>query len=442
MKIAEELLNKARERGAEGAEFYFVEGESTSIEIKDGKVDAIKAAKEKGMSLRVLKNNAMGFSFSSNPSKKAVSSIIDSAFFSAESVTEDECNILPEGPFIYPNVASYDTTFHSITVDEKIDMAMRMERAAINYDKRVRTVRQSAYADSSECRFIMNSNGVRTSATNTSFCLSIMSVAEEKGSSEVGYYFSMGSKRSNVMTPEQVGAEAARMAVSMLGARAAETGKTTIVLDPIVGCQLLDAFSPVFSADSVQKGKSLLQGKEGKKIASNVLNIVDDGCLPDGMNTACSDGEGTPAQRTTLVSEGSLTSFLHNCYTAQKDGTQSTGNGMRGGFKTPPSVSPSNLLIVPGKCSEEELIADVDSGLYVLEGMGIHTIDPVSGEFSIGISGFWIEKGKKTFPVRGAVISGNVLDLFMKVDAVGDKCRIMDNIASPLLRIRDIDLCA
>jgi len=441
MNIAEELLNRAMERGPEGAESYFVEGESTSIEIKDGKVDAMKAAEEKGMSLRVLKNNAMGFSFSSDPSEKAVSSIIDSAFFSADSVTADEHNLLPEGPFTYPDVASHDETFSSITVEEKIDMAMRMERAAVDYDKRIRTVRQSAYADSSECRFIMNSKGVRASATNTSFCLSIMSVAEENGSSEVGYYFSMGSKINSIMTPEQVGVEAARMAVSMLGARSAETGKTTIVLDPIVGCQLLDAFSPVFSADSVQKGKSLLKGKDGKKIASSVLNIVDDGCLANAMNTACSDGEGVPSQKTTLVSEGVLTSFLHNCYTARKGGVESTGNGMRGGFKAPPSVSPSNLMIVPGKCSEEEMMAGVDSGLYVLEGMGIHTIDPVSGEFSIGISGFWIENGKKTFPVRGAVISGNVLDLFMKVDAVGDECRFMDNIASPLIRIRDIDLC-
>jgi len=251
----------------------------------------------------------------------------------------------------------------------------------------------------------------------------------------------MGVKRDDLLSPKEVGEKAAKMAVSMLGAEQAKTVKTTVVLDPLVGCGLIDAFSPVFSADFLQKGKSLLKGKIGKRIASKAFTIIDDGCLAEGLNSSASDGEGVPSQKTVLVSEGVATSFLYDCYTANKDGVESTGNGMRGGFKNLPSVSPSNLFLLPGSLSKNELISEVSDGLYVLEAMGLHTIDPISGDFSIGISGYWIEKGKISFPVRGAVISGNVLDLFKKVDAVSNKCSFVNNVGSPSIRIRDVDIC-
>jgi len=159
-ELAGEIIDKARKKGADETEFFFTEASNTSVEVKDGKIDAMQTSSEKGFSLRVLNNKSMGFSFTSDPSKKALNSLLDSALFSAESVTEDSFHTLPTGPFEYPDVKTYDDTFPEITIEEKVDWALKIEEAAYAFDKRVRAVRQAAYSDSSGRSFIMNSNGV------------------------------------------------------------------------------------------------------------------------------------------------------------------------------------------------------------------------------------------------------------------------------------------
>jgi PmbA protein len=200
----------------------------------------------------------------------------------------------------------------------------------------------------------------------------------------------------------------------------------------------------MLSSENVQKGKSLLAGKLGHHVISKNLDIIDDGVFYHGPGSRPIDDEGVPALRKVLVREGMLESFMYNSRTARKEGRESTGNAIRGRFSAVPSVGPLNLYInTTGKrMTKDEMLASVEQGLYIIEAMGMHTANPISGQFSIGVSGMWVEGGKPAYPVKEAVISGNVLDFFCGVTAIGDDLRFFGNIGSPSLLMGAIDISA
>jgi PmbA protein len=194
----------------------------------------------------------------------------------------------------------------------------------------------------------------------------------------------------------------------------------------------------------VQKGKSMLAGKIGKSVLNHRLNVIDSGLLNKKLGSKPVDDEGVPTTNKTLIEKGILKGFLHNTYTAKKDNVRSTGNAVRGGYTGIPSVGPANIYIEPVSREHtadlEGLIKHIDRGLYVTETMGMHTANPISGEFSVGASGLWIELGEVKHPVKEAVISGNVLDLFKSVMVIGDDLRFYGNIGAPSLLIEGIDI--
>jgi PmbA protein len=168
--------------------------------------------------------------------------------------------------------------------------------------------------------------------------------------------------------------------------------------------------------------------------------VLDDGLLEGGLGTAPTDDETVPMKKKTVIERGRLTMFLYNTYTANKDKTASTGNGMRGGFKGLPGVGLTNLYIEPGDSTLQDLMASVGRGLYITEVMGMHTANPISGDFSVGATGFWIEKGEKAYPVREITIAGNILDLMKNVAVVGSDIRFSGRIGSPSLLIRELSI--
>jgi PmbA protein len=181
-------------------------------------------------------------------------------------------------------------------------------------------------------------------------------------------------------------------------------------------------------------------GRLGTVVASNAVTVRDDGLLPGGLGTAPADDEAVPLQTKTVIDKGRLNLFLYNSYAARKDKTLSTGNGMRGGFKGLPGVGVTNLFIEPGSLSFDSLVSSMDRGLLVTEVMGMHTANAISGDFSVGATGFWIEGGKKAYPVREITIAGNILDLMQHVDAVGSDLRFSGRIGSPSLHIRELSI--
>ncbi|MFA4886283.1 MAG: TldD/PmbA family protein, partial [Desulfotomaculaceae bacterium] len=352
---------------------------------------------------------------------------------------EDPYHRLPLPGASYPELEVFDPGIREATVEQKIEMAKSMEEAARAYDARVKIIESSSYQDGESLVTIVNSQGMRLSYKGAYCGIYIALAAGEGDDSQTGFALDFNLKY-DLLRPEDVGSEAARRAVRMLGAAPVATRKTVVLLDPYVATGFLGLIGPALTGEAVQKGRSLFAGKVGARVASDKITIIDDGLLSGGIASAPFDGEGVPTSRTILVEKGDLRGYLHNTYTAAKDGVPSTGNGVRSSFKSTPEVGVTNFYIEAGQIPVDELIKDISSGLYVTEVMGMHTANPISGDFSVGVSGLLIENGELTRPVRGMAMGGNIIELLENIDAVGNDLHFFIGKGSPTLRVAELTI--
>ncbi len=437
---AEKILFFATSHKADAAEVFIRSSTSTSIEVKEQKVDAFDRARDIGAGLRVLIGGRMGFSFTTDLSENALRTLAQSAMTNALNIEPDPFHAIPARPVAaYQSITIYDPDLVALSEKEKIDRVMAMEREAFGADRRIKRIRKASASFSESETLIMNTHGAEVSYRGTAASSSIEVVAEDKGESQAGSDFDVQRFYRKLMI-EEVGRRAARKALDLLGARHIDSKKAPVILDAEVAGDFLSVMASGFSAESVQKKRSLFINKLGSDVAASLITVYDDGLLAEGLGSAPSDDETVPVRKKTIIDKGRLALFLYNTYTANKDKAVSTGNGMRGGFKSMPGVGVTNLYIEPGKQSLEELISSTSSGLYVTEVMGAHTANHISGDFSVGATGFWIEKGKKAYPVREVTIAGNILDLMKNVDAVGSDLRFSGRIGSPSLRVKELSI--
>jgi len=322
---------------------------------------------------------------------------------------------------------------------------MLLEKSALDSDSRVKKVRKASASFTTSETIIANSNSVKTTYPSTSCAAQIMAVSEDGHESQTGWDFS-GSRFLGDISFEKTGVTAAKRSVELLGARTIAGGRTNVILDNSVAIDFLGIFASSFSSESLQKGKSLLKDKLGEKIISPKIHIIDSGLRAGALGSRPVDDEGVPARENILVHKGVLRCFLYNTYTAKKDKTDSTGNAARGSFSSLPSVGTTNLFIEASNSNEaiskKELFSLIGKGLYIVDAMGVHTANHISGDFSLGVTGLWIENGEIQFPVKEAVISGNILDFFNRVSAIGDDLIFYGTMGAPSLLIPDIDISA
>lgn len=437
--IAEIAIERSRHFGADMAEAYISSNKELSIEVREGRVETLKLAEERGLSVRVMLDGKTGLAFSTDLSPAGAEEVARHALFNCKNTAVDPFNRLPPPGGKYPGLELYDPAIHEATVEEKIAVAKAMEEAARTFDHRVKVIESSSYQDGEILVTLVNSLGI-SSSYRGAYCGIYLALAAGEGEdSQTGFAMDFGLKYG-LLNPAETGQEAARRAVRMLGARPVKTRRADIVLDPYVATGFLGIIGPALTGEAVQKGRSLFAGKIGSQVASDKVTIIDDGAKTDGIASAPFDGEGVATGRTVLVRDGVLQGFLHNTYTAAKDGVQSTGNGVRGSFKSAPEVGVTNFYIQAGSKQPQELIKEVDSGLYITEVMGMHTANPISGDFSVGVAGLLIEKGESARPVRGAAMGGNILDLFRKIDGVGNDLQFYGGKGSPTLRITEMTI--
>jgi PmbA protein len=440
--LAEKILEEARKKGAL-CEAYVRLKKGISTEAKGGELENVKTSTDFGYSVRVIKDSRTGFSYSTDPalSMETLDKAIESAKF-----TEEDPNFAlpaPGGAPQRPDIC--DPQVEGIGAKEAFEKALIIECAARESDKRIKNVRSATASFGTEEILIANTLGIRESYISTAAVAQIMAVAEEGGDTQMGFDF-MGSAYLGEIDFRRVGAEAARRALLLLGAKKTGAFKGPVVLDNSIAAEFLAVFASMLSAESVQKGKSLLAGKTGAEVINPMLDIIDDGLLPRELGTRPVDDEGVAASRKVLIEQGVLKGFMHNTYTAKKEGARSTGNAVKPGIAGSPTVGPLNLYLAPSRAGKavkaEKLFKGVDKGLYVLEAMGMHTANPISGEFSIGVTGLLIEGGKLSHSVKEAVISGNILALFEKVQAIGDDLKFFGSTGSPSILLGPIDISA
>jgi PmbA protein len=437
--LMDDLERRLKGRGFEAYEICIGASRTLSVEVRDGAVDSFRVAAPSGTSIRILADGRLGFSYSTSFDDADLERMIANAEAGARYQTADSANTLPE-PSPYPSVGPLrDPELDSITTERKIQVALDLERIVLGTDDRIRRVRKASYGESLFTVALRNSRGVAGSYDATSVSCSVSAVAEEGSDAQMGWDFNSGHFFQQ-LDPEAVAAGAARNALRLLGAAPVPTMSCPAILDPYVATEMLEVLAPAFLAESVLKGKSLLAGRQGESIASPLVRIVDDGTLQNGLATTPFDAEGVPHRRTTLVADGKLMGYLYDSYHGVRMDHPSTGNSVRGGVKGLPQMGVTNFFLEQGTTSRESLLAGIGRGIMIVDVMGMHTANPVSGDFSVGASGILIEGGRLTVPVKGIAISGNILDLFARVEGVGDDLRFFGAVGSPSLRLSCLDV--
>jgi PmbA protein len=420
-------------------EIFVASSRNLSIEAKGGKIDTFKCSAPVGVSLRLVKGRGIGFSFSTSQQEEDLARMVESAAVAAESQSIDEYAALPL-PLPFPAVtALFDDALAQVPEREKVARALELERLTLAADDRIKRVRKASYSESSYFVAISSSTGLRGSYEGTSCSASVSAIAELNGEAQMGWEFDL-SRNYDGLDIGKIARGAAHKAVGMLGAITPETMRVPVVLDNHVATEILELLAPSFLAENIQRGKSMLAGRLGKRLFSPLLTIVDDGLLPGGAGTAPFDGEGTPQQRTTVVSSGVVERFLYDLRSARRDRVDSTGNSSRGGVKAPPRPGVNNFFVAQGVTPRAELFRGISRGVLIEDVLGMHTANAISGDFSVGAAGHLIEDGVVTSPVKGIAISGNIIDLFHGIELVGDDLRFFGAIGSPSLRLAPLDV--
>lgn len=442
-EFALRLIETAMKKGADEAEAYVKTSKNLTVEVKEQKIDTIESSMTTGYCIRIIKDKRLGFSYSTSLSEIDV--VAEKAIEASRYSEPDEYLGFPATSCQFSEVKIYDKDIVSLPENEAINYALLVENSAYKEDSRIKKVRKASVSFSINDICILNSHGINANYQSTACSAHAMVIAEEGNEGQMGWDY-QGSRFLKDLSFDQVGKTAARRAAQLLGARKIKPTKGFVLLDNSVASEFLSILSTSLSAESVQKKKSLFAGRKGELVLNNKLHIIDSGLLDAKLGSKPVDDEGVPTTSKRLIENGILKNFLYNTYTANKDGLASTGNAIRGGFTGLPAVGITNLFLESASKeyvkSLEELLKTIDKGLYVIETMGMHTANPISGEFSVGASGLWIEKGNILYPTKEAIISGNILDLFKNVVIIGDDIRFYGNIAAPSLLIEGIDISA
>lgn len=438
-EIADTIEKLLIEQAVDGYEISVGASHNLSIEVKEQKIDTFKCSAPVGVSIRVLKADGLGFSYSTSLAEADLARMVSDAVISAENQTPDSCHGFPE-PLPYPQIEGlFDPELATVDEERKIQCAMDLERKTCAVDHRISKVRKASYGESEYEVYIRNSRGVEGSLRGTSVSASVSAIAEDGDDSQMGWDFGFGSSFSDLQV-ERIAASAASRALGLLGARKIASMRCPVVLDNQVASDILEVLASSFLAENVLKGKSMLAEKLGAKVFSPLLKIRDNGILPGGMATAPFDAEGVPQQDTLLVEDGKVLSFLYDTYWARRAGTRSTGNSTRGGTKSPAHLGLTNFYIENGTLTTQELLQGMIRGVLITDVMGIHTANPISGDFSVGASGFLVENGVVSSPVKEIALSGNLIELFAAVEMVGNDLRFFGSVGSPSLRIAELDV--
>ena len=390
------------------AEIYLERNLITSAAVSAGKVESLEMQEELGAGIRVFTGGRFGFAYTSDLSPGGVKATANLACALAAHTDADAANRLPsrERP-PDPAQPSGEVGVARVETYRKVALARAMEEAARAVDNRITKVGEARYSDVVGELAIRNTRGFSCGGSYARIYGMIDVVAEAGNETQSGFASGFSYKFGD-LDPFKIGREAAGRALAKLGSIQAASTRASVVLDPEVTASLLEPLAEALSADSVIKSKSFLAGQVGRQIASESVTLVDDGRFPGADRSFHFDGEGADTRRTVLIEKGSLRGYLHNAYTAARMGLETTGNGLRSSYMGPPRVAPTTLYLIPSAASREEILAQVEEGYLISEVMGLHTIDPISGEFSLGVTGHAIKGGQIGKPGSGmGLASGN-----------------------------------
>jgi PmbA protein len=441
MKISTEFLSEIVDRsirlGATDAEAVGIESTEFHVEVRLGQVEKLQEAASRGLGLRVLYDGRQASCSTSDMSANGIEELIRNAVDLAKRTSKDDAALLPSREELAKEIIDlgiYDPAISDLPTERKIEMALAGETAARSFDPRISNSEGAACSTSIGKVALVTSAGFAGEYTNTSCGLIVAPIAKEGEQMQVGYWGDRNRSLAGLDPAEDLGKEAARRALRKLGATKVRTQEVPIIFESSATEDLLTDFFDAVEGAAVFRRASFLVDKLGEKIAAEELTIIDDGHLPGGTGSRPFDAEGLTTRHTAVVKDGVLNSYLLNTYTARKLGLRSTGNAARG-LTGAPVVGYGNFFIAPGVYSPDDIISSVENGFYITEMIGFG-FNPVTGDYSRGAAGWWIENGKLAFPVEEVTIAGNFREMLLGIEMIGNDLRFRGKVAAPTIKIK------
>lgn len=414
------VLEEAKKAGMEAAEVYMSSADRFKAMCHGGEITGYTVNSGRGFSLRGLVNGKMGYAATEAMDDEAIRMLVDGVLQSAKLCEDEDKQVIFRGSESYETIETYAPALDEVSEERKLQLALDIEKAALNADARIRQVDYNMVNTTSGTVSISNTYGLNLSHRDN------IAVAYADAVAAEGEKVSTGScvrvtRDFDTLNAEEIGREAAAEAVFMLGAEPVESGTYRCIIRNDCFPDLLATFSGIFSAENAQKGLSLLKGREGEKIAADPVTLMDDPLMHDGLSSGPFDAEGVATYTKAVIENGTLRTLLHNLKTAGKAGVKSTGNAAKGNYSSPVQIQPTNFYLVPGTRSLEEMQQEMGEGIVITEVGGLHAgADAVSGDFSLLSKGYTVRNGRKTSPVERITVAGNFYQLLKNIREAGN----------------------
>jgi PmbA protein len=438
LELGDRIVRMAKDGGVTVAECLLRSGAELSARVRLGKPELVEEAAHRSAGLRVMKGKQVATTSTSDLTEGGIQRFVSDALELVELSQEDPFAGPADEPLLDPSTAPeldlFDPKGGSVQAAQAIATAKLGEQAALEHDKRISNSEGATFSRTAGGAAIVLSSGFRAAYKGSYQSLSVVPVAEDEGGKKRrGYHWTAKRFLDELDDPKAVGQEAARRTLRKLGAKSVATCEVPVVFDPDAARSLLGMLAGCIMGSTIWRKSSYLVGREGTEVASSLVTIVDDPLIKRAPGSRPYDGEGLASRRNVVVEKGVLRTYLCDSYSARKLGRKSTGNASRGG-SAGVSCSTTNFILEPGTDSNEAIVKGTKTGLYVTEMMGFG-FNAVTGDFSRGAGGFWIENGELAFPVSEVTISLNVDDLYRRIDALGSDLDLRTATAAPTLRV-------
>jgi len=440
LRVADRVLATAAP--GEQLEVVVSHARDTEVRAYDGEIEAFTSAESAGFGVRVVIDGRQGFAYAGSLEADVISGTIADARDNAAFSSFDEFNgiVEPDGVAV-ADLDLYDEALAALGPEQKIELALELERLVCAGDHRILGVETAEYADNIGTTVVASTAGVRSVSRETGCSLVAYSLAGSGDEVTTGFGFSVG-RGVDELDMGDVARQAVERAVRLLGAGRAPSQRLTVVFDPWVTAQFLSIVGEAFSGTEVLRGRSFLADRVGEAIAPVHVGLVDDPTDLRWPSATATDAEGLATRRNVLIDGGVVQGFLHDGYSARTLGARPTGSAVRSGFKSTPSAGAQSLAMLPGPHSREAVLAAVGDGVYISDVQGLHSgVNPVSGDFSTGIEGSMIRGGELAEPVKEVTIASTLQRMLAEITMVGDDVTAMPmDAAGVTVAIADVTL--
>ena len=414
------LFEKALNEGFENCEVYYTDGENISITVYEGEVEKYNIDKSFGLSFRGMLNGKMGYSYTEILDDKAIDMLIKSAKEAASCIESNDIQFIYEGDKNYSEVKTYSEKLENIDASKLIDIALELEKETKGYSDKVINLNACKISYSSSKNGIYNTKGLELNNKGNLLISYVIPIVEENNEKQDGIGYMIVDSIDELDT-KKIAKQGVEDALSKLGGKSIPSGNYKTIIYNEAMASLLETFSDVFSAEEAQRGLSLLKGKENQCIASDIVSIIDDPLMNNGLASAPFDDEGVATFKKEIVSKGVLNTLLHNLKTANKANLKTTGNGFKSSYSSPVSVEPTNFYIEKGMKTLEELMNELDEGVIITDFAGLHSgANSITGDFSLASKGFYIKDGRKIYPIDQITVAGNFFELLKNIKDIED----------------------